>query len=121
MLAEILWLSISSGLAFAQLQEPLPKLNYDMIPDFFQLPPEEHAVEPAGVAVNSKGHIYVFHGDKHPLMEFDSSGKFVRGIANSQVLKFDKYGRPLLGWGIKGTGPGSSTTPRTIAIDGDLV
>ncbi len=45
-----------------------------MIADFFQLPPGEHLVEPAGVAVNSKGHIYVFHRGKHPLMEFDSSG-----------------------------------------------
>lgn len=47
--------------AWGQLPEPLPKLNYETIPNFFQLPPEEHLVEPAGVAVNSKGHIYVFH------------------------------------------------------------
>ena len=194
--AEILWFCILSGLAFAQLQEPLPKLNYDMIPDFFQLPPGEHLVEPAGVAINSKGHIYVFHRGKHPLMEFDSSGKFVRSIAddlfvtahmlrvdpedniwttdvgshvvlklspegrvllalgrmripgddvlhfnqptdvawdrdgsiyvidgygNLRVLKFDKYGRPLFGWGMKGTAPGQFDTPHTIVVDGDLV
>jgi streptogramin lyase len=57
-------------------------LNYEAVPDFFKLPPGEHFVEPAGVAVNSKGHIYVFHRGKHPLMEFDSSGKFVRSIAD---------------------------------------
>jgi len=194
--SEILWFCIVSGLAFAQFQEPLPKLNYDMIPDFFQLPPGEHLIEPAGVAVNSKGHIYIFHRGKHPLMEFDSSGKFVRSIAddlfvtahmvrvdpedniwttdigshvvlklspegrvllalgrmripgddvlhfnqptdvawdrngsiyvtdgygNSRVLKFDKYGRPILGWGMKGTGPGQFDTPHTIVIDGDIV
>jgi DNA-binding beta-propeller fold protein YncE len=194
--AAILWLCILSRLAFAQLQEPLPKLNYEMIRDFFQLPPGEHLVEPAGVAVNSRGHIYIFHRGKHPLMEFDSSGKFVRSIAddlfvtahmirvdpedniwttdigshvvlklspegrvllalgrmripgddvlhfnqptdvawdrdgsiyvtdgygNSRVLKFDKYGRPLRGWGMKGTGPGQFDTPHTIVIDGDLV
>jgi sugar lactone lactonase YvrE len=193
---EILWFCIVSGLAFAQFQEPLPKLNYDMISDFFQLPPGEHLIEPAGVAVNSKGQIYVFHRGKHPLMEFDSSGKFLRSIAddlfvtahmvrvdpedniwttdvgshvvlklspagrvllalgrmripgddvlhfnqptdvawdrdgciyvtdgygNSRVLKFDKYGRPLLGWGMKGSGPGHFDTPHTIVIDGDLV
>ena len=49
---------------------------------FFQLPSEEHFNEPAGVAVNSKGHIYVFHRGKHPLMEFDPSGKFLRSIAD---------------------------------------
>ena len=194
--SEILWFCIVSGLAFAQFQEPLPKLNYNMIPDFFQLPPGEHLIEPAGVAVNSKGHIYIFHRGKHPLMEFDSSGKFVRSIAddlfvtahmvrvdpedniwttdigshvvlklspegrvllalgrmripgddvlhfnqptdvawdrngsiyvtdgygNSRVLKFDKYGRPMLGWGMKGTGPGQFDTPHTIVIDGDIV
>jgi|SRR5499433_435963 len=120
---EILWLCILSGLAFAQLQEPSPKLNNDVIPDFFQLPPGEHLIEPAGVAVNSKGHIYVFHRGKHPLMEFDSSGKFVRSIADDLfvtahmvridpedniwatdigshvVLKFSPEGRVLLALG----------------------
>src|SRR6184192_3345940 len=75
--AEVLWFCLLSGLAFPQLPEPLPRLNYDITPDFFQLPPGEHLIEPAGVAVNSKGHIYVFHRGKHPLMEFDSPGKFV--------------------------------------------
>jgi hypothetical protein len=59
--AEFLSLCILQGLALGQLPQPLPKLNYNVITDFFQLPPEEHLVEPAGVAVNSKGHIYVFH------------------------------------------------------------
>ena len=59
--AEVLWFSLLSGFTFAQLQEPLPRLNYAMMPDFFQLPPGEHLIEPAGVAVNSKGHIYIFH------------------------------------------------------------
>jgi len=66
----------------AQLPEPLPKLNYEPIADFFQLPAVEHLVEPAGVAVNSKGHIYVFHRGIHPLMEFDANGKFLRSIAD---------------------------------------
>src|SRR5438045_2703925 len=63
-------------------ESPVPKLNYETVPDFFQLPPGENFVEVAGVAVNSKGHIYVFHRGKHPLMEFDSSGKFIRSIAD---------------------------------------
>jgi DNA-binding beta-propeller fold protein YncE len=177
-------------------EESIPKLNYEAIPDFFQLPTGEHFVEVAGVAVNSKGHIYVFHRGKHPLMEFDASGKFVRNIAddlfvtahtvrvdgedniwttdvgahmvlklspdgrvllslgrmrtaaddvlhfnqptdvafdregniyvadgegNSRVLKFNKYGNVLLGWGMKGSGQGQFDLPHSIAIDGDLV
>src|SRR5262249_18030227 len=63
-------------------EEPIPKLNYEAVPGFFQLPADEHFVEVAGVAVNSKGHVYVFHRGKHPLMEFDANGKFLRSIAD---------------------------------------
>jgi DNA-binding beta-propeller fold protein YncE len=194
--AQIVAFSICPASVPAQLPEPLPKLNYQATSNFFQLPPGEHLVEPAGVAVNSKGHIYIFHRGKHPLMEFDRDGKFLRSIAddlfvtahmvrvdpednvwtvdigshavlklnsegrvllalgrmripgddvghfnqptdvawdrdgniyvtdgygNSRVLKFDKYGRKLLGWGMKGNGPGQFDTPHTIVIDGDLV
>jgi hypothetical protein len=54
--------------AHAQItdQPTAPKLNYEAVPNFFQLPQGENFVEPAGVAVNSKGHIYLFHRGKHP-------------------------------------------------------
>src|SRR5215470_6545494 len=88
--AEIQWLRlaiVATLLAAASVfpcraQEPIPKLNYEAVPDFFQLPPGQHFVEVAGVAVNSKGHIYIFHRGKHPLMEFDANGKFLRSIAD---------------------------------------
>jgi DNA-binding beta-propeller fold protein YncE len=77
-----LWLCVLPGSPLGQLPEPWPTMKYEIIRDFFQLPPGEHFVEPAGIAVNSKGHIYVFHRGKHPLMEFDASGKFLRSIAD---------------------------------------
>jgi len=204
MSVQVHWLRLSILIALfsaalvcpSRAEEQIPKLNYEPIPDFFQLPGGEHFVEVAGVAVNSKGHIYVFHRGKHPLMEFDPSGKFLRSIAddlfvtahtvrvdaedniwttdvgshvvlklsqdgrvllslgrmrtpgddvlhfnqptdvafdregniyvadgegNSRVLKFNKLGNPVLGWGMKGSGPGQFDLPHSIAIDGDLV
>src|SRR5438093_12087663 len=90
MRAQIQWLRLSILAALVSAasvfssrgEEPIPKLNYKPVPDFFQLPPGEHFVEVAGVAVNSKGHIYVFHRGKHPLMEFDANGKYLRSIAD---------------------------------------
>jgi DNA-binding beta-propeller fold protein YncE len=38
--------------------------------------------EAAGVAENSKGHVFVFNRGEHPLMEFDESGKYIRSIAD---------------------------------------
>jgi DNA-binding beta-propeller fold protein YncE len=39
------------------------------------------------------------------------------GYGNLRVLKLDKHGNKLLGWGMKGTGPGQFDTPHTIVID----
>ena len=63
-----------------------------------------HFNQPTDVAWDRNGSIYV-----------------TDGYGNSRVLKFDKYGRPMLGWGMKGTGPGQFDTPHTIVIDGDIV
>lgn len=195
-LGYLLWVWSGSAVAQTPVEAAIPKLDYEAVADFFQLPPGVNFVEPAGVAVNSKGHIYVFHRGKHPLMEFDRSGRFIRSIAddlfvtahmvrvdaedniwttdigshvvlklspegrvllalgrmrlpgddvlhfnqptdvafdgdanifvtdgygNSRVLKFDSYGNFLLGWGMKGSGPGQFDTPHTIAIDRNLV
>src|SRR5262249_32169252 len=79
----ILTAFLSTASTFSCLgEEQIPKLNYEAVPDFFQLPADQHFVEVAGVAVNSKGHIYVFHRGRHPLMEFDANGKFLRSIAD---------------------------------------
>src|SRR5271169_6694223 len=44
--------------AFAQ--QNVPELSFDSVPNFFKLPPGMNFGEVPGVAVNSKGHVFVF-------------------------------------------------------------
>jgi len=37
-----------------------PELRYQSVPDFLKLPPDLYLGEVAGVAVSSKGHVFVF-------------------------------------------------------------
>jgi DNA-binding beta-propeller fold protein YncE len=64
-----------------------------------KLPPDTHFGEVAGVAVNSKGHIFVYHrgGMGTKLLEFKADGSFLRYIGNdvygfsfAHVVKIDK-------------------------------
>jgi hypothetical protein len=86
----------------------VPTLPYKLVPDFLKY--ELNLGEVLGVAVNSKGQIVVMH---HPgsattgpvygnastqILEFDSTGKFVReigkgvyGLAYAHSVRFDKY------------------------------
>ena len=76
--------------AFAQ--QP-PEIRYHADPNFLKLPPDIHLGEAVGVAVNSKGHIFVFSrgnttGPAYAaaaaqLLEFDPDGKFLREIGHN--------------------------------------
>ncbi|MEZ4775076.1 MAG: kelch repeat-containing protein [Bacteroidia bacterium] len=57
-----------------------PVLQYQSIPDFFQVPPDGNIIQPTGVAVNSHGHIFIFNKGNLQLEEFDAQGSFVRSI-----------------------------------------
>jgi DNA-binding beta-propeller fold protein YncE len=57
-----------------------PSIPMTSVPEFLKLPANIQMGEAAGVAVNSKGHIFALNRGQHPLMEFDSSGKFIRSI-----------------------------------------
>jgi catechol 2,3-dioxygenase-like lactoylglutathione lyase family enzyme len=61
---------------------PVPELAYRVVPDFFQLPAGMNFGEAAGVAVNSKGHIFLFQRAKPMLVEFGRGGKFVRSLGD---------------------------------------
>ena len=82
----------------AHAQQSVPDLPFDSVPDFLKLPPGTNFGEVSGVAVNSKGHVFVFtrsnsaHGPAYAptaaqLLEFGPKGEFIREI-----------GKDLYGW-----------------------
>jgi 6-bladed beta-propeller len=72
--------------AFAQ--DAVPTIPYESVPDLLKLPPDMHMGEAAGVAVNSKGHIFVY-------ARGGSSAGPAYGNTASQILEFDPRGRFL--------------------------
>src|SRR5690349_1987887 len=80
------------GAAQAQ-QANVPEIRYEAVRNFLKLPPDVYLGEVAGVAVNSKGHVFVFSRGNTTgpaygaaaaqLLEFDGDGKFVREIGHN--------------------------------------
>jgi DNA-binding beta-propeller fold protein YncE len=73
--------SLAASIAIAQqsiVSKPVPELGYKVSADFFQFPPIWIEGEAAGVAVNSKGHIFLFQRTKPMLSEFDENGRYLR-------------------------------------------
>jgi DNA-binding beta-propeller fold protein YncE len=79
-------------------QSPVPELPFDSVPDFLKLPPGMNFGEVSGVAVNSKGNVFVFTRSNSAngpafapaaaqLLEFGPKGEFIREV-----------GKGLYGW-----------------------
>lgn len=77
-LSAVLLLFITSALFGQQA----PNMQMTSVEKFLKLPANMYIGEAAGVALNSKGHIFVFNRGQHPLLEFDANGTFIRSIAD---------------------------------------
>jgi hypothetical protein len=93
----IVALALVAAPAFAQ--QSAPQIPYDSVPKALSLPADLYMGEAAGVAVNSKGHIFVFHrgGSSHgpafantaaQLWEFGPDGRFIREIGKNLSEKY---------------------------------
>jgi len=79
--------------AFTAMQAPVPEIPFDSVPNFFKLPPDLHLGEASGVAVNSKGHIFIFNrgntagpaygATAAQVLEFAADGKYIREIGHN--------------------------------------
>jgi hypothetical protein len=92
----------------AGAQTLAPDIPFDSVPDFLKLPADMYLGEVGGVAVNSKGHVFVFTRSNSAagpafgataaqLLEFGSDGKFIREIGKglyawsfAHVVRIDK-------------------------------
>src|SRR5437667_12122454 len=85
-------------------QQSVPEIPFDSVANFFKLPADLHFGEASGVAVNSKGHIFVFNrgtttgpaygATAAQILEFGPDGKYIREI-----------GRNLYAWQFAHTAP----------------
>src|SRR5579872_3178228 len=74
-------------------QQSAPQIPFDSVPDLLKLPPNLYMGEAAGVAVNSKGHIFVFTRGNSTgpayaataaqLLEFGPDGTYIREIGHN--------------------------------------
>src|SRR5262249_37878072 len=74
-----------------------PKLNYSLLPDWPYLPEGWNFGEVAAVAIDASENVYVFNRVPHPLIQFSSSGKFVRSLLEGMItaahgLRIDNQG-----------------------------
>ncbi len=73
--------------------QSVPEIPFESVPNLLKLPPDIYLGEVAGVAVNSKGHIFVFSrgntsgpaygASAAQLLEFDADGKYLREIGHN--------------------------------------
>src|SRR5579875_3572087 len=86
----------------------VPTISFESVPDFIKLPNDMYLGEAAGVAVNSKGHVFVFSrgnctgpayaATAAQLLEFGPDGRFIREIGKNlyawsfaHTVKVDRY------------------------------
>jgi DNA-binding beta-propeller fold protein YncE len=95
------YLALCATPAWSQALTPLPagvpQLAYRVDPGWPELPEGWNLLATPDVAVDSEGHVYVFHRGPHPIIEMDAQGKFVRAwgdglFVSPHGLRFDRAG-----------------------------
>jgi len=91
--AFVITLCIAVPVPLLAQAQPAPEIPFDSVPDFLKLPANLYLGETAGVAVNSKGHVFVFTranstgpaygASAAQLLEFAPDGTYLREIGHN--------------------------------------
>ena len=85
-------LAAAAFIAAATLSaQSVPAINYDANADFLTLPPNTHLGEVAGVATNSRGHLFVYTRTGHAVATLGDERTFYHG--GSRLFQFDQTGK----------------------------
>src|SRR5580704_14160043 len=63
-----------------------PELTFHVVKDFLKIPTDMIMAEAVGVAINSKGHIFILNRGNHPLLEFTNEGDFVSSFGEGSPV-----------------------------------
>jgi hypothetical protein len=101
LLASLMALVVAAG-AQAAGSAAVPAIAYDSVAGFLQLPENIYLGEAAGVASNSKGHVFVYTRTGSPFIAVGAARPFMRG--GSRLFEFDARGKYVreIGQGIYG-------------------
>ena len=87
----VICLGLLVSLPVARAQQAVPELEFESVADFLKPPADVHFGEVSGVAVNSRGHVFVFTRSASAggpayapsaaqLLEFGPKGEFIREV-----------------------------------------
>src|SRR5580700_5421850 len=95
-------LTTTLAAAFAMTATAQPEISFDSLPNFLKTPDNLYLGEAAGVATNSKGHLWVFTRTGDAYATIGTSRTFTHGGA--RLLEFDQNGTFLreIGQGLYG-------------------
>jgi hypothetical protein len=92
----------------AGAQQSVPQIAFESVPNLLKLPPNLYLGEASGVALNSKGHVFVFSrgnttgpayaASAAQILEFGPDGRYIREIGHNlyawsfaHTIKVDRY------------------------------
>jgi len=70
----------------AQEMPKAPEIPFRVVDDFLKIPSDMIMAEAVGVAINSKGHIFILNRGNHPLLEFSADGDFIGSFGEGSPI-----------------------------------